>query len=87
MSLRIIIACPHCESKAIARSSKLLSITLREITYQCTDVYCGHTYVANLEVVRTLSPSAKPNAAVDLPVQGRSFQAKRKTVATSPPNP
>lgn len=87
MSLRIIIACPHCESKATARSSKVLSLTLREITYQCMDVYCGHTYVANLEIVRTLSPSAKPNAAVDLPVRGRSFQGKRKAAATSPTNP
>lgn len=87
MSMRIIIACPHCESRAIARSSKLLSLTLREITYQCTDVYCGHTYVANLEIVRTLSPSAKPNTAVDLPVHGRPLQAKRKTSATPPPNP
>ena len=32
------------------------------------DVECGHTYIANLEAVRTLSPSAKPNAEIDLPL-------------------
>jgi ribosomal protein L37AE/L43A len=87
MTMRIIIACPHCESRAVARSSQQLSITLREITYQCQDVYCGHTYVAQLEVVRTLSPSAKPNTAVDLPVVGRPLQVKRKLPPTSPTTP
>lgn len=60
MSLRIVIRCPHCKSRAIARNSREMSDTLREITYQCDNVECGHTYVANLEVVRTLSPSAIP---------------------------
>ena len=88
MTMRIIIACPHCESRAVARNSQQMSLTLREIVYQCTDVYCGHTYVANLEVVRTLSPSAKPNTAINLPVHGRpALRGKSKTVATPPPNP
>lgn len=68
MSMRVTIRCPHCESRAIARSSRELSITMREIVYQCLDVECGHTYVAQLEVVRTLSPSAKPKPAVRLPI-------------------
>ena len=83
MSMRIVICCPHCESKAVARSSQQMSATLREITYQCTDVYCGHTYVANLEIVRTLSPSAKPNAAIDLPVYSRAMRTKNKSSAPS----
>jgi hypothetical protein len=29
---------------------------------------CGHTFVANLEAVRTLSPSAMPNPAIALPI-------------------
>lgn len=68
MSMRVTIKCPHCDSRAIARSSRALSITLREIVYMCIDPECGHTYVANLEIVRTLSPSATPNLAVKLPL-------------------
>lgn len=71
-STRIVICCPHCDSRAIARSSRQLSSTMREITYQCTDVECGHTYIANLEVVRTLSPSAKPKTEVRLPISAHT---------------
>jgi predicted RNA-binding Zn-ribbon protein involved in translation (DUF1610 family) len=66
--MRITIRCPHCQSYAVARSSRELSITLREITYQCTRPECGHTYISNLEVVRTLSPSAMPRDGVTLPI-------------------
>jgi hypothetical protein len=68
MSMRVTIKCPHCHSRAVARSSRELSLTLREIVYMCIDPECGHTYVANLEIVRTLSPSATPNLAVKLPL-------------------
>ena len=68
MSLRITISCPHCEARAIARSSRKLSATMREIVYSCLDPECGHTYVAHLEAVRTLSPSAKPKREIRLPI-------------------
>ncbi len=66
--MSVTIRCPHCESKSIARSSRELSVTLREITFMCLDPECGHTYVANLEVVRTLSPSAKPKQEIHIPI-------------------
>jgi hypothetical protein len=66
--MRIQIRCPHCNSLAIARNSRELSSTLREITYQCKDVECSHSYVAQLEIVRTLSPSGKPNPEIVLPM-------------------
>ncbi|WP_175772409.1 ogr/Delta-like zinc finger family protein [Paraburkholderia phenazinium] len=65
--MRITIRCPHCATRPIARSSRELTSTLREVTYMCLNPECGHTYVANLEIVRTLSPSALPNPAVRLP--------------------
>lgn len=68
MSLRIIIRCPHCQSRAVARSSQEKTATMREITYQCIDVECGYTYVASLEVVRGLSPSGKPSETVRVPM-------------------
>ncbi|MFP6558130.1 ogr/Delta-like zinc finger family protein [Paraburkholderia sp. B3] len=65
--MRITIRCPHCGTRPIARTSREMSGTLRELTYMCQDPECGHTYVANLEIVRTLSPSAKPNPAIRIP--------------------
>lgn len=44
---------------------------MRELVYQCTDPECGHTWVSNLEAIRTLSPSAKPNPTVLLPISER----------------
>lgn len=41
---------------------------MRQITYACTDPECGHTFVVSAEVQRTLSPSAKPNPSVLLPI-------------------
>lgn len=64
----VLNRCPHCRSRATARSSKELTLTLREVTYQCTNVECGHTYVVNMEFARTLSPSATPNLALNLPM-------------------
>lgn len=78
MTLRIQICCPHCDGKAIARSSRKLSITLREIDYQCVDPECGHTYTATLEIVRTLSPSGKPNAAVNLPYSPAAIRKREQ---------
>lgn len=74
MSMRITIRCPHCNSRAIARSSRELSATMREIVFMCIDPECGHTYAANLEVVRTLSPSAKPKKEVRLPISAHVRQ-------------
>jgi hypothetical protein len=68
IGFRFGITCPHCDSKTTARTSKGLSRTLREIVFQCNDFRCGHTFVANLEAVRTLSPSAMPNGDVRLPI-------------------
>jgi hypothetical protein len=68
MSLRIIIRCPHCKERAVARSSQEKTETLREITYQCLDPECGYTYVASLEIVRGLSPSGKPSTTVRVPM-------------------
>ncbi|BCB23182.1 transcriptional regulator [Burkholderia phage FLC5] len=66
--MRITLACPHCRSRVIARTSRELSTTMREIVFVCVDYTCGHTFVAQLEAVRTLSPSAKPNEAISLPL-------------------
>lgn len=58
--------CPHCRQRAICRTSKRVSDLSRELTYQCTNVECGHTFVALEEIVRTISPSAVPRAGITL---------------------
>lgn len=65
---RPFVQCPHCDERAFCRSSERLSSTYREITYACADVHCGHTFVAGLSIIRTLSPSAMPNPAINLPI-------------------
>lgn len=61
-------ACPHCGADCEIRTSEGMTITMRETTYRCTNPECGHTFVARLEIVRTLSPSATPNPSVSLPI-------------------
>lgn len=41
---------------------------LRAMTCQCTNVHCSHSFVAHLEAVRTISPSATPHVDVYLPM-------------------
>ena len=71
--------CPHCGMLATARTSRELSRTLREVKYQCRDIECGHTWMATLEAVRTLSPSGKPDPEIEavLPFSPRSKDAMR----------
>jgi hypothetical protein len=68
IGFRFGISCAHCGSKTTARTSRSLSKTLREIVFVCNDWRCGHTFAANLEAVRTLSPSATPDPDVRLPL-------------------
>nr|WP_076879751.1 ogr/Delta-like zinc finger family protein [Bordetella sp. H567] len=60
--------CPHCDTPSLVRSSRALSRTLRELEFQCHNHICGHTWVATLEAVRTLSPSSMPHQEVHLPL-------------------
>jgi Ogr/Delta-like zinc finger len=77
--MRVTIKCPHCDARARAVKSREMTRTMREVTYQCTNVHCGHTYVAGLEVMRTLSPSAMPNPAVNIPI---SAHVQRRLLAS-----
>lgn len=61
------LRCPHCLSRATARTSTQLSRVYREVTYTCRNLNCGHVWVAGLESIRTLSPSSVPSPDVRLP--------------------
>ncbi|WP_080402206.1 ogr/Delta-like zinc finger family protein [Burkholderia ubonensis] len=66
--MSVSIACPVCQSRAVARSIRKLSDTLREIRYRCENDERGHVYIAHLEAVRTVVPSA----TIIQPVHGRT---------------
>lgn len=61
-------ACPDCGAPCITIRTKQLAPTTREITYQCSNDACGHIFVAELPVVRTVVPSDKPNPDVHIPL-------------------
>lgn len=66
--MAIMMHCPHCRSVSIARSSNVLTVTSRDLFYQCSNVHCGHTFRAVLEVNCTISPSAMPDPMVIIPM-------------------
>ena len=66
--MAIMMHCPHCRAVAIARSSNVLTSTSRDLFYQCSNVACGHTFRAVLEVNCTISPSATPDPKVVIPM-------------------
>jgi hypothetical protein len=45
-----------------------MSNLTRQATYHCTNVECGHTFMALTEIVYTISPSATPDPRVHLPM-------------------
>jgi hypothetical protein len=68
---RNTITCPHCDGRVRTQTSRRLSALVREIYFECVDVDCGHRFVAQLGIVRTLVPSLKPKADVRLPIVDR----------------
>jgi len=69
---RFITKCPHCQAKANIRDSEQQSDLVRKIKFQCTDPDCGHTFISLLSVCKTLSPSAKPNPKVNIPLSEKA---------------
>ena len=69
------IYCPRCEAKAIIRTSKELSATMRQLYCLCGEPQCGHTFVMDLTFSHTLSPSA-----LDLPDQIRRDIRKKSAL-------
>ena len=60
--------CPHCKASSEIRTSYMVSDTMRESFYQCTNVECGATFVVTGEVTRQLNTGAVPNPKVNIPL-------------------
>lgn len=65
------IACPHCGTRAIVRDSQQMTLLVRELRFHCENDACGHTFVGQLVITRTVRPSACPNPDVYLPMAPR----------------
>lgn len=61
------IHCPHCGGRSIVRTSVAVTELVRELRLNCTNDDCGHSFVSQLSVVRTIRQSARPNPAIRLP--------------------
>ena len=68
---RNTIVCPHCAGRCRTVTSRQLSTLVREIYFDCMNVDCGHRFVAQLGIVRTLVPSLMPSQGVSLPIVER----------------
>lgn len=64
--------CPHCSAKAHIRTSREVSSTMREITYQCLNDECGHVWVSAVTAMRTLTLPSSPNPKVRIPLSARA---------------
>lgn len=61
-------ACPMCDASSEIRTSQAITKTMRESTYQCTNVECGCTFVVVSEINRLLNPGGTPNPKVNIPL-------------------
>ena len=84
-TLPTMYRCPHCKARAQVRTRKEITPILREISYSCPDPECGHTFVVHAEAVRTLSPSAKPDPLVYLPISEHTRRAVTEQAAIAQP--
>lgn len=60
------IACPHCEGPTRTRSSRAVTPLYRQLLRACLDVECGFTFGVEVAITHGISPSARPNPAVEL---------------------
>ncbi|ALF87745.1 MULTISPECIES: ogr/Delta-like zinc finger family protein [Ralstonia solanacearum species complex] len=70
------INCVHCGSIATIRITKQTSPITWELYCQCPDVFCAHTFVSVVEIIRTCSPSLNPNPEVERQLADRPKPAE-----------
>lgn len=73
--------CPHCGAKSYSRTSRFVSDLVRDVMFVCTDIECGHTFLAQLAAVKTISPSSKPREGIFLPMSALKQKIIRDQVS------
>ena len=74
--------CPDCASSMRVRNSVGMSELLREVYLECTNVSCGATFGAHLEITTRLSPPAIANPAIKLPDAPAAMRRRAKGAST-----
>ncbi|MFN3677274.1 MAG: ogr/Delta-like zinc finger family protein [Sphingomonas pseudosanguinis] len=64
------ITCPHCDGRTMARTSSQLDPLTRNLRMMCENPDCGHIFVAQIAIYRTLRESMipRPDIARALPL-------------------
>lgn len=83
---KIMFNCPHCGAKSLSRTSRFVSDLVRDVVFVCTDIECGHTFLAQLAAVRTISPSSKPRQGIFLPMSEVKQKLIRDQVSLNKPD-
>ena len=65
------VTCPHCDRQAVTYSSRRLSATVVEKYHACKNSECGHVFVSQTGIVRSIVASLTPNAEVAIPLVAR----------------
>ncbi len=78
--------CPHCGAKSYSRTSRFVSDLVRDVMFVCTDIECGHTFLAQLAAVKTISPSSKPRDGIFLPMSALKQKMIRDQVSLNKPD-
>lgn len=58
--------CPHCDTPGAVRTSRQLTPTYKQFYFACRNESCGHSWLAELTVVHSITPSARPRAGLHL---------------------
>ena len=66
-----MMKCPHCDGKAIIRSSEYMSPLVRKLYYQC----------AMETVMGTVVPSGCPNPKIHIPLSTRGQFLQKQKIA------
>ena len=68
--------CPHCDTLSTVRTSETMSQTVTWFYVACNNINCGHTWRVDAAASVTISPSARPNARVVLPISTHVLRAE-----------
>lgn len=66
------ITCPHCQDRAITRTSKRPAPVFYEVYAQCMNPGCGWAGKLHVEFATTTAPSRRPNPEVSIPLEPTS---------------
>lgn len=58
--------CPHCSTPGTVRTSRQITPVYKQFYIDCRNQLCGHSWLAELSVIHSITPSAMPNPDIRL---------------------